>query len=273
MAVPTTFDQHVTGYSLPLAYWLAKASDLAYKDEATIDEQARAWGFDTVRHHQTRFTPPFPLQDTQAYTMAGENMIVTAFRGTEPAQIRDWLTDASTPPWPGPARTGYVHYGFAEALESIHPDVAKALSDLRTGDQTVWFTGHSLGGALAMLAAARLDLEDPRLAADGVYTFGQPRTCDRLLAAAYDKGLKGRTFRFVHGNDIVPELPPEPAFTHVAALRHIDSAGRVQEKSGLVAGLTDRAKGLGAAAFSPDGEGIRDHLMRSYLAALEKALA
>ncbi|MET8543976.1 lipase family protein [Kitasatospora sp. NPDC004799] len=273
MAVPTTFDQRADGYSLPHAYWMAKAAELAYQDRAAIDEQARAWGFDTVRHHQTRFTPPFPLQDTQAYTMAGDHMIVTAFRGTEPAQIRDWLTDSTTPPWPGPARTGYVHYGFAEALESIFPDVAKAIADLRTNDQTVWFTGHSLGGALAMLVAARLDLEDPRLAADGVYTFGQPRTCDRLLAAAYDKALKGRTFRFVHGNDIVPELPPEPVFTHVEALRHIDSAGHVKEKSGLVAGLTDRAKGLGAAAFSPDGEGIRDHLMRGYLAALEKALA
>ncbi|MGW3227134.1 hypothetical protein [Kitasatospora sp. NPDC001095] len=53
----------------------------------------------------------------------------------------------------------------------------------------------------------------------------------------------------------------------------VDSAGRFQEKAGLVAGLAGRAKGLGAAAFAPDGEGIRDHLMRSYPAALEKALA
>ncbi|MFF7454585.1 lipase family protein [Kitasatospora sp. NPDC008115] len=272
MAVPTTFDQRATGFGLPLAYNLAKAADLAYKDEATIEAQARDWGFETVRHHRTGFTPPFPLQDTQAYTMAGEHMIVTAFRGTEAQQIRDWLTDGTTPPWPGPAGTGYVHYGFAEALDSVFPDVAKTLADLRTGGQSVWFTGHSLGGALAMLTAARLSLEDPRLQADGVYTFGQPRTCDRLLAAAYNKGLQGRTHRFVHDNDIVPQLPPEPAFTHVEMLHHIDSAGRVRERAGLAAGLTDRAKGLGAAAFSPDGEGVRDHLMRNYLAALEKAL-
>ncbi|MFG2112808.1 lipase family protein [Streptomyces sp. NPDC048718] len=270
MAVPTTFDQNAVDYTLPHAYSLARASDLAYKDDATIDAQAHDWGFDTVRHHQTRFTPPFPLQDTQAYTMAGDRMIVTAFRGTEPAQLRDWLTDSTTPPWPGPARTGFVHYGFAEALESVYPDIAETIADLRTNGQSVWFTGHSLGGALAMLVAARLDLEDPHLAADGVYTFGQPRTCDRLLAAAYDKGLHGRTHRFVHGNDIVPQLPPEPAFTHVPTLHHIDSAGHVSEKNGLIGGLADRAKGLGAAAFSPDGEGIRDHLMRSYLAALEK---
>lgn len=273
MAVPTTFDQDATDYSLAHAYWLAKASDLAYKDDATIDEQARDWGFDTVRHHETRFTPPFPLEDTQAYTMASDRMIVMAFRGTEPKEIRDWLSDSSTPPWPGPGGTGFVHYGFAQALESVFPDIRKTLTELRDNDQTVWLTGHSLGGALAMLTAARLVLEDPRLAADGVYTFGQPRTCDRLLSTAYNSALKGRSYRFVNNNDIVPQLPPEPVFSHVDALRFIDSAGKVHEGAGgLVAGLANRAKGLTAAAFEPTGEGMRDHFMRNYLTALEKNL-
>ncbi|MFF9644906.1 lipase family protein [Kitasatospora aureofaciens] len=273
MAVPTTFDRNATGYSLAHAYNLARAADLAYKDDATIDRQAHDWSFDTVRHHDTRFTPPFPLEDTQAYTMASDRMIVVAFRGTEPREIRDWLTDSTTPPWPGPAGTGYVHYGFAEALESVFPDVRKTLAELRDNDQTVWITGHSLGGALAMLAAARLSLEDPRLTADGVYTFGQPRTCDRLLTTAYNKALKGRSYRFVNNNDIVPQLPPEPAFTHIEALRFIDSAGTVHDgASGLISGLATRAKSLTSAAFEPTGEGVRDHFMRSYLAALEKNL-
>jgi hypothetical protein len=90
-------DQRSTDYSLERAYWLALASDLAHKDEATIEAQARKWGFDTVRHHETRFTSPFPLQDTQAHTMAGDDMIVTAFRGTEPRQIKNWLSDAPRP--------------------------------------------------------------------------------------------------------------------------------------------------------------------------------
>ncbi|MEU9040546.1 MULTISPECIES: lipase family protein [unclassified Kitasatospora] len=272
MAVPTTFDHSAAGYSLPHAYCLAKAAEFAYQDDAAIDEQARAWGFGDVRHHQTRFTPPFPVEDTQAYTMGSDRMIVVAFRGTEPREMRDWLTDSTTPPWPGPARTGHVHYGFAEALESIFPDVTKAVAELRTNGQSLWFTGHSLGGALAMLVAARLHLEEPRLHVDGVVTFGQPRTCDRALADAYDKGLDGRTHRFVNNNDIVPQLPPEPAFTHVRTLRHFDVSGRIQEGTGLIAGLTGRAKGLGEAAFASTGEGIRDHLMRNYLAALEKNL-
>jgi hypothetical protein len=58
-----------------------------------------------------------------------------------------------------------------------------------------WFTGHSLGGALAALAAMRLHFEDPRLLADGVYAFGQPRVCDRLFAQAHDDAFHDRTHR------------------------------------------------------------------------------
>ncbi|MFD5752752.1 lipase family protein [Streptomyces sp. NPDC127033] len=272
MTAPVVIDQRSTAYSPERAYWLALASELAYQDEAAIERQARAWGFDQVRHHETRFTPPFPLQDTQAYTMAGDDMIVTAFRGTEPQQIKDWLTDATTPPWPGPGGTGYVHHGFAEALESIFPEVRAALGELRGNNQSVWFTGHSLGGALAMLAGARMHLEDPKLTADGVYTYGQPRTCDRILATAYNKGFGRRMYRFVNNNDIVPQLPPEPVFAHVDALRHIDSHGKIRESMTLMGGLADRAAGLTADALAPATDGIRDHAMRSYLSALEKNL-
>lgn len=273
MAVPEVFEQKPAGYSVERAYWLARASDLAYKDRDVIEEQATAWGFGQVRHHESAFTPPFPLQDTQAYTMAGPDMIVTAFRGTEPAQIKDWLTDVSTPPWPGPGGVGYMHYGFAEAVDSVLPTVRAAVTELRTDDQTVYFTGHSLGGALAMLAAARLALEDPRLTADGVYTYGQPRTCDRLLAAAFDKDLKNKVFRFVNNNDIVPTLPPEPVFTHVATLHHFDASGNLRTTTPtLLSAATSRTTGFATDPFGAASSGIKDHFMRSYLTALEKNL-
>jgi hypothetical protein len=270
--VPSEFDHTASGYSLEHAYWLAHASELAYQDEPAIDKQANAWGFGALRHHQTRFTPPFPLEDTQAYTMASDRMIVVAFRGTEPAQIRDWLADATTPPWPGPATTGYVHYGFAQALESVFPDVKDALAELRTAEQSVWFTGHSLGGALAMLAAARLSLEEPRLRADGVYTYGQPRTCDRLLGAAYNSRFSGRSFRFVNNEDIVPQLPPEPVYTHVESVRHFGADGRLRAPSSLLGGLAQQAATFAGNPFAASTAGIRDHGIRRYIAALRSSL-
>ncbi|MCP2258891.1 Lipase (class 3) [Streptoalloteichus tenebrarius] len=266
-------DHRAREYSLPLAYWMARAAKLAYQPEDVIVEEARRWGFDRVRHHETTFRPPFPLEDTQAYTMASDHMIITGFRGTEPAKIKDWLSDVNTPPSPGYGGKGYVHHGFGAALQSIYPQVRQALEDLRDQDQTIWFTGHSLGGALAMLAAARLYFEKPNLRADGIYTFGQPRTCDRLLAAAHNEAFAARMFRFVNNNDIVPQLPPEPAYHHVDAVRYIDSSGRLRERMSMLGGVVDRAKGLTADAFAPASDGVRDHSVNRYVEALEKNLA
>ncbi|MFE1786820.1 lipase family protein [Streptomyces sp. NPDC059525] len=272
MSAPTGIDHDARKHSPRLAYGMAKAAALAYKDEATVAATAREWGFDRVRHHHTRFTPPFPLEDTQAYTVASDKMIITGFRGTEPAQIRDWLSDATTPPYPGPGNTGYIHYGFGRALDSVFPAVKEAVADFRDNDQSVWFTGHSLGGALAMLAGCRMYLEEPRLQADGIYTYGQPRTCDRLLAASCNKGFKDRLHRYVNNNDIVPQLPPEPAYTHVETLHYIDASGRVRASMPLLGALGDHMKGATADLLAPAGDALRDHPVKQYVAALEKNL-
>ncbi|MEU4765050.1 hypothetical protein AB0H12_17505 [Actinosynnema sp. NPDC023794] len=76
----------------------------------------------------------------------------------------------------------------------------------------------------------------------------------------------------VNNNDVVAQVPPEPVFHHVAALRYIDSSGRVRESTPVVSNLRDRGKGLAADPFAPAGDGMRDHLMKAYVAALEKNL-
>ncbi|WP_328916740.1 MULTISPECIES: lipase family protein [unclassified Streptomyces] len=272
MAIPA-LDHSTTRYSLPHAYWMARAAQLATLDSDGIEAQAAAWGFDKVRYFESTHEMPFPIEDTQAYVMADDRMIVTGFRGTEVAKIRDWLTDVDTPPVPGPANKGFVHYGFHQALQSVYPRIRDTIQEFRTDGQSIWFTGHSLGGALAMLAGARFYFEQPRLLPDGVYTFGQPRTCERLLAGAHNTAFRNRFYRFVNNNDIVPQLPPEPVYTHVSALRYFDANGSLHESMPLIAGLQDRAKGLGADLFAPETVGVKDHHLPNYLAALEKNLA
>ena len=63
-----------------------------------------------------------------------------------------------------------VHRGFNAALKSVWTDVVAEIRRLRTNNQTIWVTDHSLGGALATLAAARLQLED-KIPVSGLYTF------------------------------------------------------------------------------------------------------
>lgn len=91
---------------------------------------------------------------------------------------------------------------------------------------------------------------------------------------ACDKAFMGRFFRFVNNNDIVPQVPAEPVFAHVKELRQIGPDGRIREAApSVVAGLPGRADGIAGAAFNPAGEGIRDHFMKNYVAALERNLA
>lgn len=55
----------------------------------------------------------------------------------------------------------------------------------------------------------------------------------------------------------------------MAALRSIDSDRKIRRSQPLVAGVFNQAAGVTSAAFSSSGEGLRDHFMRNYLAALE----
>jgi triacylglycerol lipase len=272
MATVSELDHAATGYRLEHVYWLARAAKLAYTDEATIRDATAEWGFDRSEFFHAELDASFPIEDTQAYAAASEKMIIVAFRGTEPKKIKDWLTDTNTLASPGPAGKGLVHMGFNRALDSIYLRVRDAVQASRDAEQSLWFTGHSLGGALAMLASARMYFEDPELLPDGVYTFGQPRTCDRFLATPYNKAFSSRVFRFVNNNDVVPQLPPEPVFHHVDDIRYIDSKGKLHETMTITSGLTDRFKGVTADPFAPGADWVRDHMMDRYIEAVEKNL-
>lgn len=271
MAVPA-LDHKTNGYSLAHAYWLCKAASLAYEEEAEIRAEMEKWGFDRFHFFKANHQMPFPLEDTQAFVAASDSMIIVAFRGTEPDRIGDWLTDANTPGCPGPANIGLVHLGFSRALACVHTEILDKIKEFRTSNQTLWFTGHSLGGALAMLAAAATHFEDPKLLADGVYTFGQPRTCDKILASSYDKALRSRTFRFVNNNDIVPQVPTAPPFFHVGIVKYFDADGQLHDDMPFWAGVADRIEGFTADPFAPGTDGIRDHFVSNYEANIGKNL-
>src|SRR5262249_10931814 len=100
-----------------------------------------------------RFVAGFADGGTYAFLAEGVSprppRAVLAFRGTEPDDPTDIIDDARFLPagWSG---NGLVHIGFFEALDRVWKDVAKALTGL---GKPVLFTGHSLGAALATLAA------------------------------------------------------------------------------------------------------------------------
>ena len=92
-----------------------------------------------------------------------------AFSGTDPLKIEDWITDFT------PQRTvSDLHKGFEDAVTTVWPLVEAAIKNRPADQKKLFFTGHSLGGALATIAAARAAL-DPETVATAVYTFGGPR--------------------------------------------------------------------------------------------------
>jgi triacylglycerol lipase len=114
----------------------------------------------------------------------------------------DWVTDFDAMP-----SATDLHTGFQKAVETVLPDILIAMKNRAAPAQPVYFTGHSLGGALAIVAASRVALE-PSIQKVVVYTFGSPRTGGTKFFNEYTPLLGSSTFRLIDGTDIVPTVPP-----------------------------------------------------------------
>ncbi|EFP00003.1 hypothetical protein CRE_18522 [Caenorhabditis remanei] len=102
---------------------------------------------------------------------------------------------------------GDVNRYFLNAHLVLWPEIEKVITNPRWVDYEITFTGHSLGGALAALAAARTAKQGYRPGnMIKVYTFGQPRVGTRLFARNFD-ALLPNTYRVVFRRDIVPHMP------------------------------------------------------------------
>ena len=195
------FDPELRTYSAANAWWLAELSRIVYRLGPTetaspLRPLRREWlataGFDEVEFIRSDETGTGALL-VQARTAMPFAVLV--FRGTE-QELQDYVHDADlllVPAFGGSVR---VHRGFKRALNSVWTRVESALRNCAC---PVFFTGHSLGAALATLAAARWK-------PSGVYAFGSPRVGDAAFVASI-RSIP--VFRIVHGSDVVTTVPPE----------------------------------------------------------------
>jgi hypothetical protein len=133
-----------------------------------------------------------------------EGFHVLSFRGTEPTELLDVLTDALVEKhiW-DTEEDEWVHRGFFLSMDVLWPELLHDLSELK-GD--LYITGHSLGGAIAVLAGRRvLDSGSTSLTLQGVYTFGQPMVGNARFARL-SQSLN--LHRHVYDRDVVAYLPP-----------------------------------------------------------------
>lgn len=223
-----------TKFSIRNAYALALCSQLAYEKPNTIKQKMLEQGF------RSEFITSGPKDsDTQLFVGHSGTAIVIAFRGT--ANIIDWMTDAKIGFVDIPH--GKVHRGFNDALDSVWTELIEALNQMQVYAQSLWITGHSLGGTLATLAAARLSL-DMHKPINGIYTFGQPRVGDRQFSREVDNELKPRYFRFVNNNDIVTRIPTRlGTYKHVGTVRFFDAGGILHDDASYWYAFLESIKG------------------------------
>ena len=244
----------------------AELSRLAYAPferepsaQAFVEATLRRIGFGACSFFSTATTHGFLARDPAT------PLSVLAFRGTG-VNIRDVATDlhALLAPW---SAGGQVHQGFAEALTGAWDAVAAALASV-TGRRL--FTGHSLGAALATLAASR---HSPQ----ALYTFGSPRVGDLAFAEAM---ASIDHHRYANCCDVVCRVPAEAmTYRHTGLAAYLDRRGAQHEAlpESLVKEDQHRARRVYLLRWSwrPGALWTRDaadHAPINYVSALSRSL-
>ena len=192
-------------YHTKLASRLTYHSAITYEDEASIISWTcdKCKGIDFV-------SPQIVKNDTNSvFGYIGYspeyNRIIIAFRGS--VDTANWIMNLKT------TRTSYplcdgcsVHVGFNQGFNSIKVQVEAIVENLfgKYPSASIYLTGHSLGGALTVMAAAHLQSRYGKV--DQLYTMGQPRVGNDVFAAFMTQFIPS-TFRVVNYGDQVPHVP------------------------------------------------------------------
>jgi triacylglycerol lipase len=192
-------------FDLTLASKLARASACAYAD--SLDGILAELHADRVE--------AFAEGSASGYIAQLESDCILVFRGTVSAgiqwesAIQQWLTNLDF--HQVAVSGGRVHRGFHRALDAVWQQITLQLQNLESTRGRLWITGHSLGGALAILAGSRL--HDEGVAVAGVYAFGAPAVGDADFAGRY----KPAVHRIENVCDLVCHLPPTGIMVELAS--------------------------------------------------------
>jgi hypothetical protein len=168
--------------------------------------------------------------NTQLFLLQRRGAIIICFRGTKFESYWDWRTNADVPLVTDKVLGGgygSVHEGFSKATDDVWDELFTTTREWMAADVSAkfWITGHSLGGALAELTAARLVEKLGHDSLGGLYTFGKPNVGDNTYKESFSSRIGNHCFWFVNDQDIVPRVPPvQWGYAQTGNLCHITAS-------------------------------------------------
>jgi triacylglycerol lipase len=228
----------------------ANISAITYEDPKESKNKFKSFGFTIVEF--------FNIEGAQAYLLKDMNGIhVLSFRGTEVTQKSDVLADLKA----GKnleACGGKVHVGFKGEINKVWPAITVSLANI----DSVYVTGHSLGAAMATIAASRMQTKVKAL-----ITFGSPRVGDKEFV----KSVAVEHYRVQNNCDDVTKVPFRlMGFDHHGTHKYMNFHGEFRDLTPWQR-VKDMARSrMKARAKGQKYIGVFDHMMANYIAKLEK---
>lgn len=237
----------------------AELASLSYFDPGQVEPLLDELGFS-----ESQF---FERDGAQAWIFANDRDCVVACRGTEPNEWNDIRADVNAVAV-FTETFGKVHRGFNEEVDDLWPRLEHAL---KANQRTLWFTGHSLGGAMATICAGRCFLSEIESLPWALFTYGSPRVGDRRFVNFVELNHT----RWVNNNDIVTRVPPVwMGYRHSGQEMYLDRNGDLRSVAGWHR-VGDRARGFLGGLLKLRFDHFDDHSMERYIdfirAAVEEA--
>lgn len=239
----------------------AELAMVSYLDESPAREVAAVIGLGHGAY--------LDRQGPQAFVFANEHDVVVVVRGTEPQEWSDIRDDANAIADLAET-TGRVHRGFRREADELWPQIRAELARVNHDDsRDLWFCGHSLGGAVAMICALRCAVARDIRGPAELYTYGSPRIGNK----DYVRHAHVTHRRWVHNNDIVTRVPPRSlGYSHADPFLYIDGRGRWNPALTAAGIARDRRAAFWHGVRRARIDSLGDHLISGYVYGIGGAL-